>query len=70
MAGTDYRHDDAMDPATAKEMFETMQKFKNPGHDFELAVYYHNKSREYLNRVEQNLEFVRRYEAVRKIVKE
>ena len=69
VAGTDYAYEDAFDPDKAVEIFNTMQQFKNPGHDFELAVYYHNKQPQYLNKVRQNLELVRRYEAARKAVK-
>ena len=69
VAGTDYAYEDAFDPDKAVEIFNTMQQFKNPGHDFELAVYYHNKQPQYLNKVRQNYELVRRYEAARKAVK-
>lgn len=68
VAGTDYAHEDAFDPEKAVEIFNTMQEIKNPGHDFELAVYYHNKSSAYLNKVRQNYELVRRYEAARKAI--
>lgn len=68
IAGTDYAHEDAFDPEKAVEIFNTMQLFKNPHHDFELAVYFHNKSPQYLNRVRANLESIRRYEAARKAV--
>ena len=68
IAGTDYAHEDAFVPEKAVEIFNTMQCAKNPHHDFELAVYFHNKSPQYLNRVRANLEFIRRYEAARKAV--
>lgn len=69
VAGTDYAPEDAFDPDKAVEIFNTMQQFKNPGRDLELAVYYHNKSPLYLNKVLENLELIRRYEAARKTIK-
>lgn len=69
VAGTDYSHEDAFDPEKSVAMFAAMQDHYNPGRDLDLAIYYHNKSSEYKARVLKNLEMVRRYEDVRKLVK-
>lgn len=69
VAGTDYDHVDAFDPEKSVAMFAAMQDHYNPGRDLNLAIYYHNKSSEYKARVLKNLEMVRRYEDVRKLVK-
>lgn len=65
LAGTDYTPADAYDTAKAIRMFELMQAAKNPEHDTETAIYYHNKSTAYRRKVLENLAFVERYEDFR-----
>ena len=65
VAGTGYTLQDAFDIDKSLEIFETMQAVKNPSKDIETAIYYHNKAGYYRRTVLANMEFVRRYEAVR-----
>lgn len=64
--GTDYTIEDAFDIDKSLEMFYLMQQFKNPTGNLEQAIYYHNKSAQYLNTVKENLAMIERYEALRK----
>lgn len=64
--GTDYTIEDAFDIDKSIEMFYLMQQFKNPTGNLEQAIYYHNKSAQYLNTVKENLAMIERYEALRK----
>lgn len=64
--GTDYTIEDAFDIDKSIEMFYLMQQFKNPTGNLEQAIYYHNKSAQYLNTVKENLAMIDRYEALRK----
>ena len=64
--GTDYTIEDAFDIDKSLEMFYLMQQFKNPTGNLEQAIYYHNKSAQYLNTVKENLAMIDRYEALRK----
>lgn len=70
LSGTDYTPTDAFDIAKSIEMFALMQDHKNPSHDTETAIYYHNKSNAYKRKVLENLAFVNRYENFRKILTE
>ena len=63
--GTDYALQDAFDIDTALELFALLQDKKNPAHDIDTAIYYHNKSAAYRRAVRKNMEFIRSYEAVR-----
>lgn len=63
--GTDYALQDAFDIDTALELFALLQDKKNPAHDIDTAIYYHNKSNAYRRAVRKNMEFIRSYEAVR-----
>lgn len=63
--GTTYTIEDAYDIDKSLDMFEKMQLIKNPTRNLEQAVYYHNKSPRYLNKVRENLELIRRYETFR-----
>lgn len=65
VAGTDFSIEDAFDLEKSLEMYELMQTAKNPGRDPELAIRLHNKSASYRREVLKNLEFIRRFEAVR-----
>ena len=63
--GTDYALQDAFDIDMALELFALLQDKKNPAHDIDTAIYYHNKSDAYRRAVRKNMEFIRSYEAVR-----
>lgn len=65
VSGTDYRHDDAFDISKSLEMYELMQAAKNPQRDIDKAIRLHNKSDAYRREVLKNIEFIRRFEAVR-----
>ena len=65
LSGADYSHEDAYDIDKAMAMFEIYQSYKNPEHDRDLAIYYHNNASWYKRKVLENYEFVQRYEAVR-----
>lgn len=65
IAGTDYTHEDVYDPDKAIEIFGKMQDVKNPGHDIDAAIYFHNKSASYKRVVLENLELIKRYETFR-----
>lgn len=65
-----FRHEDAADIGKSIEMFNAMQGFKNPGHDLDLAIYYHNKSSAYHSTVMRNCEMIRRYETLRAQLKD
>ncbi len=61
-----FRHEDALRISKSIEMFNVMQDFKNPGHDIDRAIYFHNKSAAYRKAVQDNLQVVLRYENLRK----
>ena len=65
IAGTDYAHEDVYDPDKAIEIFGKMQDAKNPEHDIDTAIYFHNKSASYKRVVLENLELIKRYETFR-----
>lgn len=65
-----YTHEDAFDIGKSIEMFNTLQGFKNPEHDIELAIRHHNKSAAYRRTVLENCEMVRRYETLRSALKD
>lgn len=68
-----YTHDDALDPRKSLEMFRIIQDHYNPGHDLARAIKLHNPGGDsigYSGRVWKNVEWVRRYEQVRKILLE
>lgn len=65
IAGTDYTHEDVYDPDKAIEIFGKMQDAKNPGHDIDTAIHFHNKSASYKRVVLENLELIKRYETFR-----
>lgn len=62
---------DAYNPIKAKEMFDIYQGAKNRDCDYDLAIYLHNPNggERYYNLVSKNIEFCRRYEHIREIVK-
>ena len=68
ISGASYRHDDAFSIEKSLEMFALMQDYYNPSRDREQAIYYHNKSPHYRKVVLENLDFIERYEAVRRAV--
>lgn len=70
VAGTDYRPEDAFDPATALEIFDKMQAHYNPERDRDTAIRYHNKGDGYRAAVLRNLELIRRYETARRLILE
>lgn len=65
VCGTSYTHADVFDPDKAIEIFNAMQDAKNPGHDIETAIYFHNKSANYRRAVMENYELICRMEEVR-----
>ena len=65
IAGTDYAHEDVYDPDKAIEIFGKMQDAKNPDHDIDTAIHFHNKSASYKRVVLENLELIKRYETFR-----
>lgn len=65
-----YQHSDSFDIQKSVEMFNILQSFKNPNHDIDLAIYYHNKAPWYKKRVLQNYQFVLRYEQLRQVLKD
>ena len=65
IAGTDYAHEDVYDPDKAIEIFGKMQDAKNPSHNIDTAIYFHNKSASYKRVVLENLELIKRYEIFR-----
>lgn len=68
VCGTNYTHADTFDPVKAVEMFNLMQGYYNPNHDIHTAIYRHNKSAVYKQKVLKALEMVNRYEEARKII--
>lgn len=64
--GFDYSHDDAFDIWKSIAMFNDMQSIKNPSKDIDVALHYHNPSKAYARKVKENLEFIEKYEQVRK----
>jgi len=65
-----FRHDDALDLCKSVEMFNAMQDFKNPDHDRDLAIRYHNKSKAYYRTVLENYEMILRYEELRRALRD
>jgi len=61
-----FQHEDALHIGKSIEMFNVMQDFKNPGHDIDLAIRFHNKSEAYRRAVQDNYQVVLRYETLRK----
>lgn len=73
VGGTDYAHDDAYDPLKSLYMFEAVQGAHNPGRDENKAIKLHNPGGAligYPQKVKQNLELIKRIEAVRSAIKE
>lgn len=68
LSGRDYTIEDALDPCLSLEMFNLMQKYKNPGHSIDTAIYFHNKSPYYKKTVLENVELIRRAEEMRRII--
>lgn len=66
-----YIHSDALDPEKTLEMFKVMQDKHNPDHDIARAINLHNPGGDsigYSIKVRQNIEWVKRYERVRKML--
>lgn len=70
IAGTDYVLQDAFDPVKSLEMWDLMQAHYNEGRDLERAIALHNRAPQYRAAVLQNMEWIRRYEAFRKQLKQ
>ena len=73
VGGTDYAHSDAYDPLKSLYMFEAVQSAHNPKRDENRAIKLHNPggaSIGYPQKVKQNLELIKRIEAVRSALKE
>lgn len=68
VGGTNYAHSDAYDPLKSLLMFQAVQDYHNPEHDQNKAIKLHNKAPWYARKVKDNLEFVKRYEAVRSLL--
>lgn len=65
VSGANFIHEDAFSVDKSIEMFSLMQEARNPQKDRNLAIWLHNKSDAYRRTVLENLELIRRYEAVR-----
>ena len=65
VSGSNFSHEDAFSVDKSLEMFALMQEARNPQKDRDLAIWLHNKSDAYRRTVLENLELIRRYEAVR-----
>lgn len=67
-----YTIQDALDPVKSKEMFDVIQGTYNPGKLISKAIKLHNPDggESYRNKVMQNLEFIRRYENIRKVIRQ
>lgn len=73
IAGTDFIPEDAYNPLKSIHMFSVVQDYRNPEHDENRAIKLHNPGGAaigYPQKVKQNLEFVKRMEAVRSALKE
>ena len=70
LCGTSYRYEDAWRTESAVELYERMQDHKNPGRDLETAIRLHNPraGRWYARRIYREMEKVRAYEKVRKVL--
>ena len=64
-----FQHEEALDVGKSVQMFNAMQTFKNPEHDIERAIHFHNKSPYYRKTVLENYDMVLRYETLRKTLK-
>ena len=67
-----YTHQDALDPVKSKEMFDVIQSTYNPDSLVAKAIQLHNPTggEIYRNKVMQNLNFIRRYENIRRVIKQ
>lgn len=68
LTGYGFTIEDALDPSLSLEMFNLMQKHKNPGHSIDTAIYFHNKSPYYKKTVLENVDLIRRAEEMRRII--
>ena len=68
VCGTDYKHEDALDPDKAIEIFNAMQGYYNPSKDMDTAIRYHNKGQAYKKKVMDNLALIERYETLREML--
>lgn len=68
ISGSDYSPEDAFDIRKSLEMYELMQDHYNKDRDMDKAIRLHNKSDAYRREVLKNLDFIRRFEAVRAAV--
>lgn len=66
----EYSHEDAFDVDKAIEMFNLMQEFHNPAHNFDTMLRYHNKAEWYRRKVEANVEFIENMERVRRSLRD
>lgn len=66
-----YSHEDAFNPEKSMAMFTIMQNHHNPENDVDKAIASHNPtaSSAYSVKVRKNMEFVRQYEELRKLVR-
>ena len=67
-----YTIQDALDPVKSKEMFDVIQSTYNPDSLISKAIKLHNPDggESYKNKVMQNFNFIRRYENIRKVIKQ
>ena len=65
VSGANFSYEDAFSVDKSLEMFALMQEARNPQKDRDVAIWLHNKSDAYRRTVLENLELIRRYEAVR-----
>lgn len=66
-----YCHEDAFNPEKSMTMFNVMQSRHNPESDVDKAIASHNPTATsaYSVKVRRNMEFIRQYESLRKLVK-
>lgn len=66
-----YSHEDAFNPEKSMEMFTIMQNHHNPENDIDRAIASHNPtaSSAYSVKVRKNMEFIRKYEELRKLAR-
>lgn len=73
LGDTVYIHEDALDAAKSVEMMAVVQGKHNPEHDITRAIARHNPRGDaigYARKVRENMEWIRRYEQMRTIIKQ
>lgn len=68
-----YKHTDAFNPRKALEMVTIVQDYRNPSHDTATAIALHNPRGNaigYADKVKGNMNWVKRYEEIRNLIKQ